>query len=567
MNNRYNGRSDFYIQPTDGLYSRGTQQALIYAIQYEEGLSDSVADGNFGPTTKANLPTLQVGSQDGTTQFVHLLQAALIFNNFNVDFDGIFGNGTKEKVIAFQEFSGLPGDGGVGPQTWSSLLVSTGDPSRKGTALDCVTEITPARAQTLVNAGYQIVGRYLTNVPGTSLNKRIRVGELETIFNAGLSVFPIYQTYGGSASYFNSSQGELDAFAAYNAAKGYGFEDNTIIYFAVDYDSTDDEISSNILPHFQAVHSTMESLGSYRIGIYGTRNACSRVSKAGFAVTSFVSDMSTGFSGNLGFPLPENWAFDQISTITLGSGEGRIEIDNNIKSGKDNGVNKIFDTDEIRIQRALKNSTRGINPFDELFNVSMESDGKDHTLIENLYFKVSYSVNGEGNLGKANPVNTIIVSDKKPKYSVSLLNAINSNSTISNELEIDPTNVINKFSTNIENGFISTYVGFSLLGEVEYVYEITVGNIELIDGSMVSAKIAFKVTLKNKNLPNNPPSIPVEAVDPEYENAESPIAGVFPYVAMVAVGSVVLYFGGPLIAEKAGAAAAITRLLQAAIAF
>lgn len=103
MNNRYNGRSDFYIQPADGLYSRGTQQALIYAIQYEEGLSDSVANGNFGPTTKANLPTLQVGSQDGTTQFVHLLQAALVFNNFNVGFDGIFGNGTKENVIAFTE--------------------------------------------------------------------------------------------------------------------------------------------------------------------------------------------------------------------------------------------------------------------------------------------------------------------------------------------------------------------------------------------------------------------------------------------------------------------------------
>jgi peptidoglycan hydrolase-like protein with peptidoglycan-binding domain len=293
LNNKYKGRKDFYIQPTDGLYSRGTQQALIYAIQYEEGLSDSIANGNFGPTTKAKLPTLYVGSQDGSTQFVHLLQAALIFNNFNVDFDGFFGNGTKAKVIDFQLFSALPGDGGVGPQTWSSLLVSTGDPSRKGKALDCVTEITPARAQTLVNAGYQTVGRYLTNVPGTTLNKKIQKGELEIIFKAGLSVFPIYQTYGESASYFSEQQGKKDAEKAYASAKSYGFEENTIIYFAVDYDSTDDEISSAILPHFQAIHSTMQTLGSYKIGIYGTRNACSRVSKAGYAVTSFVSDMST----------------------------------------------------------------------------------------------------------------------------------------------------------------------------------------------------------------------------------------------------------------------------------
>ncbi|MFY1676935.1 hypothetical protein [Streptomyces sp. WMMC905] len=47
--------------------------------------------------------------------------------------------------------------------------------------------------------------------------------------------------------------------------------------------------------------------------------------------------MSSGFSGNLGYPLPTNWAFDQISTVTVGSGSGAIEIDNNIASGRDTG--------------------------------------------------------------------------------------------------------------------------------------------------------------------------------------------------------------------------------------
>lgn len=51
--------------------------------------------------------------------------------------------------------------------------------------------------------------------------------------------------------------------------------------------------------------------------------------------------MSTGFSGNLGFPLPNNWAFDQISTIEMGSGSSYIEIDNNMKSGKDNGQRSV----------------------------------------------------------------------------------------------------------------------------------------------------------------------------------------------------------------------------------
>ncbi|MFL2099120.1 glycoside hydrolase domain-containing protein, partial [Marinilactibacillus psychrotolerans] len=149
----------------------------------------------------------------------------------------------------------------VGLTTWSSLLVSTGDPTRKGTALDCITEITPDRAQTLVNAGYETVGRYLTNVEGTTLNKKIQTGELETIFNAGMTVFPIYQTYGGNASYFNANQGTQDAIAAHNAAKNYGFPENTIIYFAVDYDSTDYDITNSILPHFAAVYSKLTELG------------------------------------------------------------------------------------------------------------------------------------------------------------------------------------------------------------------------------------------------------------------------------------------------------------------
>lgn len=342
LNNRYINRQNFYFQPCDGNYSRNTQKALVYAIQFEEGLRDGVANGNFGPTTKANLPTLRLGSADSSTQFVHLLQAALVFNNRLVDFNGIFGEDTKEKVIDFQSFTKLSADGIAGKQTWASLLVSTGDPSRKGTACDCISEITAERAATLLANGYRTVGRYLTNVEGSSLNKKIQPGEIDTILNAGLTIFPIFQTYGGSASYFNFVQGVADASAAYYAAREHGFKEGTTIYFAVDYDTMDNEITNCILPHFRGINERMSAFGSYyKIGVYGTRNVCMRVSDNGLAETSFLSDMSTGFSGNLGFTLPENWAFDQISTVSLGSGNGAIEIDNDIQSGLDMGVSSV----------------------------------------------------------------------------------------------------------------------------------------------------------------------------------------------------------------------------------
>lgn len=71
------------------------------------------------------------------------------------------------------------------------------------------------------------------------------------------------------------------------------------------------------------------SENNYKVGIYGTRNVCSQVMKAGYAETCYVSDLSTGYSGNMGFKLPENWNLDQYATVIgLKDKEGEIwEID------------------------------------------------------------------------------------------------------------------------------------------------------------------------------------------------------------------------------------------------
>ncbi|HJV16374.1 MAG TPA: glycoside hydrolase domain-containing protein [Bacillales bacterium] len=351
LNNKYINRKNFFYMPCDGYYSRDVQKSLIYGIQYEEGLDDATANGNFGPTTQRLIPTLNVNNADGTHSFVHLFQAAMIFNNFDVPFDGYFTTFLSNTVKDFQAFCMLPQTGIGDFQTWASLLQSTGDPTRKGTACDCVTEVTLARGAALKAEGYETVGRYLTNVKGSDLNKKIQTGELQNIFALGLTVFPIYQTYGGEASYFNKDQGEKDAQAAFSAGKKYGFKSGTTIYFSVDFDALGVDITNNILPHFQGINEMMTSLGGfYKVGIYGPRNVCIQVLDQGLASTSFVSGMSTGFSGNLGYPLPSNWAFDQISTITVGSGDGQIKIDNDIKSGRDNGVLEVEANDSVVMQ-------------------------------------------------------------------------------------------------------------------------------------------------------------------------------------------------------------------------
>lgn len=95
-----------------------------------------------------------------------------------------------------------------------------------------------------------------------------------------------------------------------------GIPSDTTIYFAVDYDAYDYEVTKKLIPYFREIRAIFDALADlgqlpqYKVGIYGARNTCIRTANDPVAKTnySFVSDMSTGFSGNLGFPMPSNWA-------------------------------------------------------------------------------------------------------------------------------------------------------------------------------------------------------------------------------------------------------------------
>ncbi|MEV7871021.1 glycoside hydrolase domain-containing protein, partial [Streptomyces sp. NPDC088124] len=343
LNGQYLLRKDYYVIPCDGHHSRDVAKSLLLAIQYELGMADGVANGVFGPGTQSGLKNHSLSTGDSGV-WVQLFTAALTLNDAADSFSSTFLSPETTATRALQAFLKLPVTGRGDFQTWSSLLVSYGDQTRVGEACDGVTKVTPARAQALKDAGYKYIGRYLYNPSTTDLpEKEIQPGELETIKQYGLRCFPIYQTWARSVDYYSVPQGVTDCMNAAFKAEEHGFKPGSRIYFAVDYDAVDDEVTSHILPYFRSVKEQMERLGSpYKIGVYGPRNACSRISAGGYADASFVSNMSSGFSGNLGFAMPENWAFDQIVTKWVGSGDGRIEIDNNIASGRDTGQGDFY---------------------------------------------------------------------------------------------------------------------------------------------------------------------------------------------------------------------------------
>lgn len=333
------------LAPCDGVYSRDVQQAVMKALQFEIGIPRSEIGGYFGSNTKAKLkeqPTLSVGSSGN---LVHLFTALCVFNSPVVDggdetttlIRSNYIDKTEEFVRAFQKFSQITVTGKSNFDTWAQLLVSTGNELRTTTASDQAAPLSFARAQALSNAGFQIVGRYLDEHLDPSdehyLGKALTSAELSDIIRGGLRVYPIFQWNGTTKANFDFDRGFEQGSVAETRAREFGFGRGTCIYFAVDFDATQADMDV-VLDYFRGVRAALGRTNRYTYGVYGSRNVCINVTSRVGATWSFVSGLSWGFSGNLGYPLPANWSFNQIRNGTFSYGSGSFgeawEIDRNV---------------------------------------------------------------------------------------------------------------------------------------------------------------------------------------------------------------------------------------------
>lgn len=317
------------IIPCDGIYSRSMNTALIKVLQAIEGQTAAQADGIVGATTKSLCPILPdtgnlltVSKRESATL---LVRYSLCCNGYYIDITSNNWDVNLSSVISdFQGDMALQITGTANLDTWMALLLSCGNTSRSVTACDTRFEMTLDRINQLKSLGYQIVGRYLN---GTDF-KVLRSDEPMRIISNNMKFFPIYQESATSASYFTPSKGQADALSAVRAARKFKIPEGNVIFFAVDFDALDPEITTYILPYFSAIKTYCDT--AYVIGIYGTRNVCSKVMDAGYAETCFVSDMSTGYSGNMGFKMPTNWTYDQFIETSLSPSWG---IDKDAYSG------------------------------------------------------------------------------------------------------------------------------------------------------------------------------------------------------------------------------------------
>ena len=336
------------IIPCDGLYQREMNKALIKVLQVVEGFSGNDVDGIFGNGTRDALPMLSIDSAD--SEAIRLFHFCLTCNGFYVSGTS-YTNATTVKVKLFQKKHLIPQTGRGDRNTWMALLLSKGNPDRSAVGCDCATILDAEKAAALYNAGYRYVGRYVSGTVGSGSNehtKALTKTEMTAIFNAGLSLFAIYQEGGVYLERYTYEKGKIDAEKAIAAAISLDIPAREYIYFAVDYDVMDGYIPGYVKEYFIGINEVMSNNGNiYHVGIYGARNVCSRIcSEFGLASSSFISDMSTGYSGNMGYPLPENWAFDQFNERTFSSGTVSFPIDKDAVSGRYMGFNQFGHSDE-----------------------------------------------------------------------------------------------------------------------------------------------------------------------------------------------------------------------------
>lgn len=303
------------------------------------------ADGIIGEETLEVMPELDQSSSD--EKIIRILQCALCCNKYPVAITGLYNNTVMNAVRDFQLHAGLVTDpdveaGEVNRRTWTALLQSKGDPERKANACDCAVKLDDVKAQKIKSEGYNYVGRYLSD--GTDSEKGLTRDELDIITAAGLKVFAIYQESGITAAYFTKEQGETDALKAFEAAGKINVPAHEVIYFGVGYDFTEQECRTAVKQYFQGIADIAQNNGiPYAIGIYAPRNTCSIIREEGLAESIFVADKNTSYSGNLGYVLPDGWAFDQFGEETIEGDGFTFQIDKVMASGIYEG----FDADTL----------------------------------------------------------------------------------------------------------------------------------------------------------------------------------------------------------------------------
>lgn len=170
----------------------------------------------------------------------------------------------------------------------------------------------------LREAGVTGVIRYYARATSQPEKRLIRE-EAQAILAAGMSVGVVHEAAGNAPSAFSGTIGQADATYAFGyAARTIGQPAGSAIYFAIDYDCSDDDVTNAIIPHFRAIAAVAGSgdTPKYAIGAYGNGLVLRRLLAEKLVAHAWLSQ-STGFREYQSFLESGAWALRQGPERTL----------------------------------------------------------------------------------------------------------------------------------------------------------------------------------------------------------------------------------------------------------
>lgn len=106
------------------------------------------------------------------------------------------------------------------------------------------------------------------------MKKELKPAEILVLLQNGFAIFPIWQMSGNSAASFSYEIGKEHGAAAHAAAARLLFPKGTAIYFAVDYDADQNDITLAIIPYFRGSSGALLGRGTGTVTVSTARETC-----------------------------------------------------------------------------------------------------------------------------------------------------------------------------------------------------------------------------------------------------------------------------------------------------
>ena len=161
---------------------------------------------------------------------------------------------------------------------------------------------TTAKIPCLIAQGIRTVIRYYNFNNSISFpDKCLQLAEAQALTSQGITTAVVFQQRHNQVGDFSEPQGAAAGRRAYRHAQdAIGQPSQSAIYFAVDFDATQEQITNNVAPYLEGIKRAFaeESGGvpAYRVGAYGSGLVCGALKSQGLIDFVWLA-MSRGFAG------------------------------------------------------------------------------------------------------------------------------------------------------------------------------------------------------------------------------------------------------------------------------